>query len=26
MRPLKAKLLRRREPSRFRIYVARKNA
>jgi SAM-dependent methyltransferase len=26
MRPLKAKLLHRREPSRFRIYVARKNA
>jgi SAM-dependent methyltransferase len=26
MRPLKARLLRRREPSRFRIYVARKNA
>ena len=26
MRPLKAKLLGRREPSRFRIYVARKNA
>ena len=26
MRPLKAKLLRRREPSRFRIYVARTNA
>jgi SAM-dependent methyltransferase len=26
MRPLKAMLLRRREPSRFRIYVARKNA
>jgi SAM-dependent methyltransferase len=26
MRPLKAKLLRRREPSRFRLYVTRKNA
>jgi hypothetical protein len=26
MRPLKAKLFRRREPSRFRIYVAWKNA
>ena len=26
MRPLKAKLFRRREPSRFRIYVIRKNA
>ena len=26
LRPLKAKLLRRREPSRFRIYVAWKNA
>lgn len=26
MRPLKAKLLRRREPSRFRLYITRKNA
>ena len=26
MRPLKARLLGRREPSRFRMYVARKNA